>query len=470
MFVIASAAKQSHFLNALISWYNCKMITSRSYRRLVLPFAILLITLGFLHYLVFHTPAVRAEDTAGRQALVITVDGIINPVSAEFITKSVEKAAAMKAEILVIRLDTPGGLETSMKSIVKEIMGSSVPVVVYVSPSGSRAASAGVFVVMSAHVAAMAPGTNIGAAHPVAVGEKMDKVMSEKAENDAAAYIKSIAAQTGRNAEWAEEAVRKSVSITETDALKKKVIDLVAKDLETLLKAIDGKKVRTSVSERVLDTAGIKVVAEEMGLRLKILDIIGDPNIAYILMLLGFYGLLFELMSPGAVLPGVVGAISMALALYGLQKLPVNYAGLALILIGMILFILEVKVTSYGALTIGGIFSVILGSIMLFDSPLPFFRVSLFIILPVVIVTALIFVLTVRMVYKAHRKRPVTGREGLKGLQGTVITDTGPAGGSVMVHGEIWSAWSEEPVSAGEKIVVESISGLKLKVIKSASD
>jgi membrane-bound serine protease (ClpP class) len=440
-----------------------KRMTSRAF---ILPVAMSLIALGLLHYLCFHAPTVQAESNEGKQALVITVDGVISPVSAEFIIKSVEKASEMKAEVLVIRLDTPGGLETSMKSIVKEIMSSNVPVVVYVAPSGARAASAGVFITMSAHVAAMAPGTNIGAAHPVAVGEKMDKVLSEKAENDAAAFARSVAARYGRNAEWAEEAVRKSVSITETEALKKKVIDLVAQDMDALLKAINGRKVLTAGSERVINTTSIKVVNEEMGARLKILDVIGDPNVAYILLLIGFYGLLFELMSPGAILPGVVGAISMVLAFYALQKLPVNYAGLLLIIIGMILFILEIKVTSYGALTIGGILSLTLGSIMLFDSPLPFFRVSLQVVLPVVIVTAVLFVITIRMVYRAHRKRPVTGSEGLTGMKGTAMSEIKPAGGSVMVHGEIWSAWSEEPVAAGETIVVEAVSGLRVKVRK----
>jgi membrane-bound serine protease (ClpP class) len=442
------------------------MIRCNKIRHIIFPLAALLFSVCLLYYSGCAAAAAPAESGAGGKALVITVDGVISPVSAEFIIKSIEKASAMKAEVLIVRLDTPGGLETSMKSIIKEIMGSSVPVVVYVSPSGARAASAGVFITMAAHVAAMAPGTNIGAAHPVAVGETMDKVMSEKAENDAAAYIKSIAAQTGRNPEWAENAVRKSVSITENDALKIKVIDFIARDMDELLKAIDGRKVKTSVSERTLHTANVAVVADEMGMRLKILDIIGDPNVAYILMLIGFYGLLFELMSPGSILPGVVGAIALVLAFYALQKLPVNYAGLLLIIIGMILFLLEIKVTSYGLLTIGGIVSLTFGSIMLFDSPLPFFRVSLTVILPVVIFTAVLFVVAVRMVYKAQRKRPVTGSEGLKGMQGTTISETGSSGGSVKVHGEIWSAWADETIAAGEQIVVEAVNGLRLKVSK----
>jgi|WetSurMetagenome_2_1015567.scaffolds.fasta_scaffold00064_3 membrane-bound serine protease (ClpP class) len=413
--------------------------------------------------------AAPVDAPSGREVLVITVSGVINPGSSEFIIKSLEKAGAMKAEAMIIRLDTPGGLDTSMRSIVREIMASNVPVVVYVSPSGARSGSAGVFITMAAHIAAMAPGTNIGAAHPVAVGEKLDKVKSDKAENDAAAYIKSIAWERGRNAAWAEYAVRKSVSITESEAFRNRVIDLVAKDLDALLKAIDGRKVRTRDSERQLVTANAKIVYEDMGTRLKILDIIGDPNVAYILMLLGFYGLMFEFWSPGAVFPGVVGAISLVLAFYAFQTLPVNYAGLLLIVIGMILFILEVKVPSYGMLTVGGIIALTLGSVMMFDSPLPFFRVSLFVILPSVIVTALLFMATCRIVYKAHRRKPVTGSEGMVGLQGSAMSRIDQSGGSVMAHGEIWSAWSDERIEAGEKIVVEGIQGLRVKVKKPES-
>ncbi len=411
-----------------------------------------------------------AADTASgernAEVLVITVRGVINPVASEFIIKSVEKAVAMRAEALIIQLDTPGGLDTSMRSIVKDILGSKVPVVVYVSPSGARAASAGVFITIAAHVAAMAPGTNIGAAHPVAIGEKLDKVMSEKAANDAAAYIKSIATQRGRNAAWAEDAVRKSVSITEKDALATKVIDLVAKDLDTLLKAIDGKNVKLPDSEKRLNTAGAKIVVEEMGMRQKVLNIIGDPTVAYILMLLGFYGIFFELTNPGVVLPGIIGAISLVLAFYAFQTLPVNYAGVLLIVIGIVLFLLEVKVASYGALTAGGVVSITLGSVMLFDSSAPFYRVSLSIILPAAIFTALFFFITFRLAYQAHKRKPVTGGEGLIGLQGVVLSDTGPEGGMVRVRGEIWSAWADEPIAAGERIAVDSLKGLKVKVRK----
>jgi membrane-bound serine protease (ClpP class) len=405
-----------------------------------------------------------AADAPSNNVLVITVNGIINPVSAEFIHKSLERASQLKAEAMVIKLDTPGGLDTSMRSIVKDIMSSPVPIIVYVSPSGARAASAGVFITLSAHVAAMAPGTNIGAAHPVGLGGKMDKTMAEKAENDAAAYIKSIAEQRGRNATWAEDSVRKSISATETEALSKKIIDLISKDDDALLKDIDARKVKVLTNEKQLATAKAKVVKEQMGLRLRILNLISDPTIAYILMLLGFYGLFFELTNPGAVLPGVIGSICIVLAFYSFQTLPVNYAGILLILIGIVLFILEVKVASYGALTIGGIVAITLGSLMLFESPLPFLRVSLAIIVPAAIITALFFVLTFRMVYKAHKRKPVTGGEGLVGMEGIAKSDIGPSGGMVQVHGEFWSAWSDDAIAKDNKIIVESVSGLKVKV------
>ncbi|RJQ18488.1 MAG: nodulation protein NfeD [Nitrospiraceae bacterium] len=398
--------------------------------------------------------------------LVIKVDGVVNPVMSEFITRQIDEAEKARSEALVINLDTPGGLDTSMRSIVKRITASEVPVAVYVSPGGARAASAGVFITLSAHIAAMAPGTNIGAAHPVGIGEKMDKTMAEKAVNDAAAYIKTIAGKHGRNAEWAEKAVRESVSITEEEALKLKVIDLIAPDIKTLLEKIDRVTVDTAAGEKTINTKGVNVRYGEMGIRYKILDFISDPNVAYLLMLLGFYGLFFELTSPGAIFPGVFGAICLILAFYSFQTLPVNYAGLLLIVLAIILFILEIKITSFGLLTIGGIISMTIGSLMLFESPLPFLKVSLKVVLPAVIITALFFFLTVSLAVKAYRRKPVTGVEGLVGLEGTAKTDVHNEG-LVFVHGETWKAWSDEPMKAGEKVVVEKVDGLKLKVRRS---
>jgi membrane-bound serine protease (ClpP class) len=401
-----------------------------------------------------------------RKVLAIRVNGPISPVSSEFIGKGIREASAMNAEALVIELDTPGGLDTSMRSIVKDIISSTIPVIVYVYPSGARDASAGVFITLAAHVAAMAPGTNIGAAHPVSVGEKMDKTMAEKVTNDAAAYIRSLAERSGRNAQWAEDAVRKSISITETEALKKHVIDIVSKDLNSLLKDIDGRKVMTTMGERTLRTSNVAVVTEEMGLRYKILNFISDPSVAYMLMLLGFYGLFFELTNPGAVFPGVAGAICLILAFYSFQTLPVNYAGLLLIILGLVLFVLEVKVLSHGVLTIGGIVSMVIGSLMLFESSEPVFKLSLYLILPVVIFTALFFTATFRLAYKAYRRRPVTGSEGLVGHEGRASSDITGEGGTVRVRGEIWSDYSDEIIKKGEAVSVVSTSGLTIKVKK----
>ncbi len=424
------------------------------------------IFLGVVSYFLLATPLIPSAfpDEAKREVMVITVNGVINPVSAEFSQKSIKKANERKVEALIIELDTPGGLDTSMRSIVKEIIGSDVPVIVFVSPSGSRAASAGVFLTIAAHIAAMSPGTNIGAAHPVGVGEKMDKTMAEKATNDAAAYIKSLAERRGRNAKWAEDAVRKSISATEVEALKEHVIDLISKDVNSLLSDIDGKTVQTVHGEKVLNTENAVVVREELGLRHKILDLISDPNVAYILMLLGFYGLFFELTNPGSLFPGVIGGICLILAFYAFQTLPVNYAGLLLIILAIIMFILEVKIVSHGVLTIGGIIAMVIGSLMLFESPGPFMKLSLYIILPAVVATTLFFTITLSLAFKAYKRKPVTGAEGLVGEHGVADTDISRDAGMVSLHGEIWSAYADEPISRGEKIEVVSVTGLKIKV------
>jgi membrane-bound serine protease (ClpP class) len=395
--------------------------------------------------------------------IVISIDGVVNPVMSEFISKNIDDAIDEHAEVLVIELDTPGGLDTSMRSIVKKIIASKVPVVVYVSPSGARAASAGVFITLAAHVAAMTPGTNIGAAHPVGVGSKMDKTMAEKAVNDASAYIKSLAEKRNRNAEWAEKAVRESVSITEKEALKLNVIDMIAPDLRTLLDTIDQRVIETSYGKYTIKTRGVNIQYKEMSVRHKILDIISDPNIAYLLMLLGFYGIFFELTNPGAIFPGVLGVLSLILALYSFQTLPVNYAGLLLIILAIVLFILEIAVTSYGLLTIGGMISMVIGSLMLFESPLPFFKLSLKVVLPAVFLTTLFFALTIFLAIKAYRRKPVTGAEGLIGLEGDAKTDI-HKDGQIFVHGEIWKAFSEDPIKAGEKVIVEKVENLRVKV------
>ena len=421
-------------------------------------------SVGILFIVIVLYPSLFFSEEPKRDVMVITLNGVINPVASEYIGKSIKIANEKKVEALVIELDTPGGLDTSMRQIVKDIISSEVPVVVYVSPSGSRAASAGVFITLAAHIAAMAPGTNIGAAHPVSVGGKMDKVMAEKATNDAAAYIKSLADRNGRNAKWAEDSVRKSISATAEEALKLGVIDFVSKDLKSLLSDMNGKKVRTVMGEKILKTANANVIREEMGFRQKILNLISDPNVAYILMLLGFYGLFFELTNPGSIFPGVMGGISLILAFYAFQTLPVNYAGLLLIILAIILFVLEIKIVSHGVLTIGGIISMVIGSIMLFESPAPFMKLSLYVILPAVVITTLFFTLIIGLAVKAHRRRPVTGPEGLLGAEGVASTDITKDGGMVLLHGERWAAYSDEPISKNEKVKVEAVSRLKVKV------
>ena len=294
----------------------------------------------------------------------------------------------------------------------------------------------------------------------------MDKTMAEKATNDAAAYIKSLAERTGRNAGWAEDAVRKSVSATETEAFREHIVDLVSKDLDALLKDLDGRKVNTDAGEKILQTADASITRTEMDLRYKILNFISDPSVAYMLMLLGFYGLFFELTNPGTIFPGVTGAIFLILAFYSFQTLPVNYAGLLLIILSLILFVLEIKIISHGLLTIGGIISMVIGSLMLFDSPAPFLRISLALILPAVIVTALFFTATFSLAYRALKRRPATGGEGLIGTEGKAVTDITRDSGMAALHGEVWSATSDDMIKKGDKIEVIALSGLQIKVKK----
>jgi membrane-bound serine protease (ClpP class) len=428
---------------------------------------LILVSISLLSLFLSATVLYPDSKEPGKEVVVIKVHGVINPVSAEFIAGSIKNAERRNAEALVIELDTPGGLDTSMRSTVKDIIASEVPVIVYVSPSGARAASAGVFITLAAHIAAMAPGTNIGAAHPVAMGEKMDKTMAEKATNDAAAYIRSLAESRNRNPKWAEDAVRKSISSTEREALKDHVIDLISKNLDTLMKDIDGRTVKTASGERVLHTRNAVVVREEIGFRQKVLNLISDPNVAYILMLLGFYGLFFELTNPGAIFPGVIGGICIILAFYAFQTLPVNYAGLLLIILAIILFILDIKLVSHGLLTIGGMISLIIGSLMLFEPSGPFLKLSLYLILPTAVVTALFFTFIMGLAYKAYRRKPVTGMEGLLGMEGVAVTNIDRKGGIVSIHGERWSAYSEEAIQKDDAVVVEGLRGLKLKIHKS---
>jgi len=412
-------------------------------------------------------PAITYSRTepAARPVLAIQVEGVIAPSAADYIIRAIRQTDREAAQALIIELDTPGGLDLSMRAIIKEMLAAERPIVVYVSPRGARAASAGVFITLAAHVAAMAPGTNIGAAHPVNMGGQMDKEMNKKVTNDAAAYIRTIAEQRGRNIQWAEDAVRKSVSVTEKEALKLKIIDLVADKLDNLLEALDGREVTTAAGTVVLHTKGVEVSRIDMGLRDKVLKVISNPTIAYMLLMLGLAGLYFEFSTPGAILPGVLGGICLILAFYAFQTLPINYAGLLLILLAVILFIAEVKVTSHGILAIGGIAAMILGSIMLIRSPAPFMRISLPAILITTAATAAFFTFLVTMALRAQRQKTTTGAEGLIGQIGTVRTPLKPEG-SILVGGELWSAQCEEGAEPGDKVRVRGLKGLMLFVSK----
>lgn len=398
------------------------------------------------------------------EAVIATYEGIINPVAAEYLHDAIASAQETDAHVLIIKLDTPGGLDTSMRLIVKDITNAAIPVVVFVAPSGGRAASAGVFITMAAHVAAMSPGTNIGAAHPVAMGGgEMDTTMKEKVENDSAAYIKSIAEQRGRNVAWAEDAVRKSVSVTEQEALKLKIIDLVAEDLPDLLTQLHGRRVALPGGPLTMVTAGLEIRPFPMGLRLELLKALSDPNIAYLLMTIGTIGMLAELYNPGAILPGIVGAISLILAFYSLQSLPVNYAGVLLFILGIVFFVLEATVTSYGLLAIGGVVSLTLGSLMLIKSDAEFFQVSWTVIVPVIITTAAVSLFIVGMGVRALRRSPQTGAESMVGAVGVAKTALCPDG-KLAIHGELWDAVSDTPVQPGGSAKVLRIEGLTLYV------
>jgi len=405
-------------------------------------------------------PVAQAEPFVA----LATYDGVINPVSAEYLHDALVWAEENGAQALVVALNTPGGLDTSMRLIIKDLTGATIPVVVYVSPSSGRAASAGVFITMAAHVAAMAPGTHIGAAHPVNMGGgEMDNTMKEKVENDSVAYIKSIAQQRGRNAAWAEDAVRKSVSVTEREALKLKVIDLVAEDMPALLKQLEGRTINLPSGPMILKTAGASVREFPMGLRLEWLKAISDPNIAYLLMTIGTIGIIAELYSPGAILPGIVGAISLILAFYSFQSLPVNYAGVLLFLLGIVFFILEASVTSYGLLAIGGVISMLIGSVMLIKTDAEFLRISWSVIVPVVTLAALFAFVIVGLGVKAMRRQPMTGREEMVGLVGIVKTALAPQG-QLAVRGELWEAVSDQPLRPGDEAEVTAVDGLRLRV------
>jgi membrane-bound serine protease (ClpP class) len=399
--------------------------------------------------------------------ITIEVSMPIHPISAEFIVKSIERAEMENADLLLIKLDTPGGLETSMREIIKKIISSKVPIAIWVYPQGARAASAGFFITISADIAIMTPGTSIGAAHPVAIpigGEKPDKTMEEKAAQDSSAFTKSIAEKRGRNIKMAVDAVLQSLSYSETEALNGGLIDFIATSLEEIIEKFDGKKIkRFDQKETILKLKGKNIKELKMNLRQRILSEVANPNIALILMMLGLLGLYFEFSNPGAILPGVIGAISLLLAFFAFQILPVNYVGLLLILLAIGLFVAEIKVQGFGILGIGGIISMIFGSLMLFNSPIPDFKPDLSVVITISIIFGILFLFFLYISLKAHSQKVSTGAEGLLGSEGEAITEISPRG-KVFIQGEIWDAHSSTKIPKGARVKVVKVSGLKLEV------
>jgi membrane-bound serine protease (ClpP class) len=415
--------------------------------------------------------AAQSPDISAPAVYSAEVDSIIHPVSAEYMVETIDEADRTGAALVVFTLRTPGGLVDSTRDIVSRMIAATTPVAVFVAPSGARAASAGFLITIAADVAAMAPGTHIGAAHPVAGGgEPMSETMSKKAEEDVAAYVRTLASGRHRNVELATDAVRSSRAFTETEALNATppLIDLIAADVPDLLKQLDGRTIRRFDGRTVvLKTAGARVVPIEMSLRQRVLSAIAHPNIAYLLLSLGMLGLTIELWTPGAVLPGVVGGVSLLLAFFALQLLPVNYAGLLLILLGLLLFALEIKVTSYGLLTAGGLISLVFGSMILMDSRSPELQLSLRVVLPVVLGFASIGILLARLGLAAQRRPAVTGVNGMVGQFAQALTAIEPGkAGRISTHGEIWQATAVESIPEGARVRITNIEGLTLTVRK----
>ena len=430
-----------------------------------------LLFISAVFFFLFGTGSIIHSQAQGK-VYNIKIDGSINPSTSDFIHKSIQEAVKNNAECIVIELNTPGGLLKSTRYIVSDILTAEIPVIVFVSPSGSQSASAGVFITLAANIAAMAPGTNIGASHPVSTEGKLDSVMSEKATNDAAAFIRSISEKRSRNMQWSEDAVRNSVSISETEAVKLNVVDLIANDMNDLLTKIDGKVVDTPMGKKTLHTKGAEIVLYENSWFMNLLGTLSDPNIGYILMMLGIWGILLEFYHPGAILPGVVGAICLILGLYGLHTLPINYAGLALILLAIILFIAEIKIVSHGLLTVGGVVSLLLGSFMLIDvqSPLESAeQLSRGVIYTTVAVISLLFIFLAYLVIKARKRKKFIGEESMIGEIGEVEFDdlVKDVKGAIKFQGNIWNAITgQDKIAKGDKVKVTAVNGLTLTVEK----
>ena len=395
------------------------------------------------------------------EVYIIQVADAISPGTADFIKSGIKTAEENRAACVIIELDTPGGLAESMRLIVQNILASNVPVVVFVYPGGARAASAGVMITMAADVAAMSPGTNIGAAHPVGAGGKdIDETMSEKVINDMVAQAKSVAEKRDRNAKWVESAIRESVSVTETEALKENIIDLIARDTDDLIKQLNGREIK---GRGILKLDDVKKVVIKETLRTKILKTISNPNIAYILMMIGLAGLYFEFSHPGSIFPGVIGAIALILAFFAMQTLPVNYAGILLVVLAIIFFIMEMKITSYGLLSIAGVVSLLLGSLMLFKGNTPEMKLSLQVLLPTIILISGFFIAVAGLVFRAQISKPATGSTGLVGEIGVVKKALTPEG-KVFVHGELWNARAKDPIDQDAKVRVVQVVNLVLEV------
>lgn len=402
----------------------------------------------------------------GPAVIRIRVDGIIAPSSARYILRAIRQAEAEKAPALLVELDTPGGLLKSMEEMTRAMLNARVPIIVYISPSGARAASAGVFVTYAAHIAAMAPATRIGAAHPVVIGQdgQQDSTAMEKVTNDAVAGIRAIARRRGRNADWAEQAVRRSVSIGEDEAVKLNVVDLVAPSADALLQAVHGRTVETEAGPVTLATRGVAVRTLRMDASERFLDLLSDPNIGFILMTIAIYGIIFELSNPSAILPGVIGAIALVLALASFAILQVSVAGLALIALSVVFFIADIKVPGHGVLTVGGVLAFLFGALLLTEHQAPFLRVSLELAVFVALLTGAFFLFAVGAGIRAQRARARMGSESLVGTEGIARTALSPDG-TVYVAGEMWTAIAESGrIPEGERVRVVSVDGLRLRV------
>lgn len=403
------------------------------------------------------------------QIRALRIAGVINPVVAEFVSKELEAANADDYQAFLIEMDTPGGLDTAMRTIIQKILNSKIPVIVYISPSGARAASAGALITLAADFAVMAPGTNIGAAHPVAIGvggsdAAQSKTMMEKVVNDAVAYAQSIAEQRGRNRDWAEQIVRKSISTAAQEAVELKVIDLVTSDVTSMLDELDGRIYLRSGKSFNLESQGAVLSYAKMGWRQEILNTVSNPNVAYMLLMLGILGIFFEISQPGVILPGAIGALAILLAFLGLQMLPINYIGVLLIILAIILFILEIKVVSYGMLSVGGLIALSFGSLILVDSPLPYLQISRAVIAATVAVCGSFILLVLYFVVRVQKRGYVSGLEGMVGEQGRAVTALTP-NGRVYLHGEYWDARADEEIAEGSEVeVIKSEPNLKLLV------